>query len=330
MSNLNPKPSVGSSASVSPSLRHTAKEWDEIRKVFCSSIMADTSLNSLAQNLEGQDWPLRGPSEVPSAYFNLSFNELREQLALRGQPPSVADQLIDILKETLAFDNPFGEMVSQSQASAAEDNQLVKNLAKLKIDPDFPVSMTAFSAETLLVCDLEHINTLGEFALAAQRMATSVIVGGDFRALLNALSNIDERTLARYLPFRVGSTGLHYIEGLGQSVGAQPPAVQAALARRFKVPQSEADEALARSASSTAIEETMRTLQARAAALRGFCKDEYTDIESQIAAGASARRLVVILGDPVREAVVADMLPRPPAPTKPVGFFARLLNRIKG
>ena len=34
-------------------MKSTAKDWDEIRTAFASSIMVDTSLNSLAQNLDG-------------------------------------------------------------------------------------------------------------------------------------------------------------------------------------------------------------------------------------------------------------------------------------
>ena len=45
-------------------------------------------------------------------------------------------------------------------------------------------------------------------------MAQNVIVGGDFRKLLNALSHVDEQAIAEVLPFRRGATGLHLIEAL--------------------------------------------------------------------------------------------------------------------
>ena len=41
----------------------------------------------------------------------------------------------------------------------------------------------------------------------------NVIVGGDFRKLLNALSHVDEGALAEVLPFRRGQKGLHLVEG---------------------------------------------------------------------------------------------------------------------
>jgi hypothetical protein len=198
--------------------RYTAQQWDQVRGAFCSSILADTSLNSLAQNLEGQAWPLTGPSEVPSAYLDLSWSELRESLALRGQPPAVADLLLSILEETLAFDAPFGDMLAPSKTASVEENPVVKNLAKLKIDSAFPVGLTALSADTLVFCQLENLKTVGELALAAQRMAGAVIVGGDFRALLNALSNIDEAEIARLTELTEAAGRIDVTENLGQDV----------------------------------------------------------------------------------------------------------------
>ena len=122
-----------------PASRYTARDWDEVRIAFASSILADTPLSSLAQNLEGADWPLRGEDETPSGYIALNYQEMRERLALCGQHPRLADHLIEILKETLAFDDPFGEMVVQGEQAAIRDNPLIKNLAKLGIPEDFPV-----------------------------------------------------------------------------------------------------------------------------------------------------------------------------------------------
>jgi hypothetical protein len=301
--------------------RYTSRQWDEVRRAFCSSILADTPLNSLAQNLEGVEWPLSGPGETPSAYLELEYEEMRERFALRGQPAAVADQLIDILKETLAFDNPFGEMVTQSETAATAENPLVKNLAKLKIPADFPVRLAALSPETLLFCQLESIVTLGEFAIAAQRMAGSVIVGGDFRALLNALSHVDERTLARYLPFRPGEKGLHYIEGLAQAVGAQPVEIQAALANRLMQPLPKAAQELAGTVSQNDILVAKAGLASHADGLKVYCKTEYDQIMTQIAGGVSPRQFTSVLGDPVLEAIVADLL-------KPVVQRVSLVSRL--
>jgi hypothetical protein len=326
--NTTSQPHLNPTPSPFPSSRYTAKDWDEVRIAFGSSILVDTALSSLAQNLEGLAWPLSGRDERPSKYIDLSYAEMREMLALSGQSPRVADYLIGILKETLSFDEPFGDMVVQSEVSTSRDNPLVKNLAKLKIPADFPVTLTALSPETLLFCSLEGVTTLGEFAFMAQRMAGTVIVGGDFRGLLNALSIIDEKTLARYLPFRPGSTGLHYLEGLAQGIGAQPVAIQAALARKLKMELPEAAEELARGVSDEQLAKAKSDLLLHATTLRGYCAEEYAELQAQIAAGTSPRRLVAVLCDPAIEVVVADLI-TPAAPKTEAGLFARLARWFK-
>jgi hypothetical protein len=156
----------------------TAKEWDTIRAAFASSIMVDTSLGSLAQNLDGPEWPIKGKDETPAAYIDLTLEEVVELLALKGQPETRIDDLAGILRETLAFDDPFGEMVEQSAAQEGQDNPLRKNLAKLRIPEDFPITLTGLSAGTREFCALEKLGTLGEFAVFAQGMSRQVIVGG--------------------------------------------------------------------------------------------------------------------------------------------------------
>jgi len=58
-------------------------------------------------------------------------------------------------------------------------------------------------------------------------MSQNVIIGGDFRKLLNALSNLDEITLTEILPYRKGSKGLHLVEALAQATRAASPAARA-------------------------------------------------------------------------------------------------------
>ena len=52
-------------------MRYTSKQWDEIRGSFATSIMVDTPIHSLAQNLEGPDWPIKDKRETPAGYIDL-------------------------------------------------------------------------------------------------------------------------------------------------------------------------------------------------------------------------------------------------------------------
>jgi len=252
-------------------MKSTAKEWDEVRTAFSTSIMVDTSLSSLAQNLDAPDWPIRSKDETPSKYIDLSFDEVVELLQLKGQKPERIDQLVGILKETLAFDSPFGEMVTQAEATSARENQLLKNMAKLGIPENFPVTLTALEPGTLEFCKLEKLFTLGEFAVFAQGMSQNVIVGGDFKKLLNALSHVDEASLAEVLPFRKGAKGLHLAESLAH-VTRYPDAA------------------------------------ARAEVATTWFKDELAAIEKDVAGGGALSRHFVVLGNPEVEKKAAALL----------------------
>src|SRR5436190_11597231 len=122
-------------------MKSTAKDWDEIRSAFASSIMVDTSLNSLAQNLDGPEWPIKTKDDTPAKYIDLSYEEVVELLQLKGQQSECIDHLVGILRETLAFDNPFGDMVEQTETASNRENPLLKNLAKLGIPEKFPIAL---------------------------------------------------------------------------------------------------------------------------------------------------------------------------------------------
>lgn len=252
-------------------MKSTAKDWDDVRTAFATSIMVDTSINSLAQNLDAPEWPIKGKDDTPAKYIDLSFDEVVEFLQLKGQKPERLDQLIGILKETLAFDTPFGDMMEQAKEAAERDNALLKNMARLGIPENFPVTLTSLEPATLEFCKLENLHTLGEFAVFAQSMSQNVIVGGDFRKLLNALSHVDEASLAESLPFRPGQKGLHLVEAV-------------ALASR-------ASDAPARTE----------------LAITWF-SDEIARMEKDLAAGGSLERQFVILGNPALEKRAAELL----------------------
>jgi hypothetical protein len=288
----------------------TAKEWDAIRAAFASSLMAKTSLSSLAQNLDGPDWPIKSKDETPAKYLGLGHEEVLGLLELQGQSPERLDLLASILRDTLAFDTPFGDMVEQTQAAADHDNPVLKNLAKLAIPADFPVELTALSADTKDFCRREKLSTLSEFALAAQRMAQSVIVGGDFRALLNALSHVDEPAIARFLPFRPGAKGLHLIEAVALAVRALP-----------------ADQRVVTKGSPPA------ALAAHITRLATYFAADKTELEKQLAEpGNSLTRASSVLRDPAIEPVVVALLAphinaRAAASAKSGGWFSRLFKK---
>lgn len=321
-------------------------DWDGVRKAFVTSIMVDTSLHSLAQNLDMPDWPIRGAAEVPSKYMDYDFRELCGMPGFVNRPDRV-DQLIEILKGTLAFDEPFGEMVSAADSSQEKDNPILKNLAKLGIPEDYPMPLVALTAETREFCTLENLKTLREFALFAQNLAQSVIVGGDFRALLNALSHIDEQTLSLYLPYRPGAKGVHLIEGLALTVRAYPVELQAALAGEFGARLGDEDSARAASVPRDQVVETGTVLAQHTASYVEYFQADLAALQQQINEGVPLGRLAAVLNAPVVEVIVTNLLKAYlalPAPktsfrtttppheeevSRPRGFFATVASWFK-
>jgi hypothetical protein len=319
-----------------PAGKYTAKDWDEVRMGFHTSIMVDTSLNSLAQNLDLGDWPVKGGEETPAKYIDLTYEELHVMQGLNGHPERV-DMLITVLRETLAFDNPFGDMVEQAAEAADKDNPLSKNLSKLEIPLDFPIDLMVLSAETKEFCRLEKIATLGEFADFAQNMPPHVIVGGDFRRLLNAVAHVNEEVLATVLPFRVGTKGLHLLEALNQLIEAHSEGERLALAKRLGRRLKPEEEAKARSFDSEHLQRMAESLRLRAAPLFQRFKGERDALIAAVNAGTSLERSLMVLHDPLKESLVAALVApvirgpggAPAAPKKGglAGFFSRLFKR---
>jgi hypothetical protein len=316
--------------------KFTAQEWDDIRKRFHSSIMADTSLVSLAQNLDTKEWPIKGEDEKPSKYIDFTYDELLMLPEIAGKTDR-ADHLIGILKETLAFDDPFGEMVAQVEESSSKENPVLKTLSRLGIPEGYPMTLVNVSEATRAVCASEGVKTMGEFANLAQQMSTRVVIGGDFRALLNALSHGDEAGIGQFLPFRKGSTGLHLPEALGLASADLTRAEQLGLAKAYGAKLSAADAASAATLSPEQQGKLESRVKMAVNATLDWFKDQKAALLSDLNAGGSLERHLVVIGDPAREAIAAAQLRSAlgsalksadaDEPAKKGGFFSRLFGR---
>lgn len=315
-------------------MKYTAKDWDEVRMGFSTSIMVDTSLRSLAQNLDAEEWPLEGADEKPSKYIDVTFEELLRFPGLADHPERV-DQLISILKDTLAFDNPFGDMVEQAATASEKDNPLQKNLAKLEIPVDFPIDLTLLSADVKDFCKGEKLIALGDFANFAQNMSPQVIVGGDFRNLLNALAHVNEEALAGFMPFRPGSKGLHLLEAMVQLLAALSPGERLALYKHYGGNLTVEEEKQAAATKHAQLQSVLNVLRASTARLIGYFKAEFNKLAESLKQGGTLERHLVVLNHPQREALVAQLLI--PAlreagalaakPEQKRGLFSRLFKR---
>lgn len=286
---LRPPPgtrAMPSSAPVSPRL--SPSEWDALRMAFHGSPLVDAPLAALAQNIDGCAWPLDGAEEKPSAYIDLPYGEAIGRLRLHDLEPARLDTLADILRGTLAFDASFGAMADVASGAEAASDPLGRKLARLGIPADFPIALCNLPPGTLHFCEREELHTLGAFLDFSRGASRAVIVGGEFRDLLNAVGHNDEETLARYLPYRPHARGLHLVEALGHLVRPLDIETRIALARD---PASFPPE-----------------LRARATRLVEYFPDQHARLRADAAKGVPYARLVVSLDDLSLESAVAGLL----------------------
>ncbi len=203
-----------------PIYAHTSEDWSQLRAHFMSSMLMDTHLHKLAQNI-GLSWPLRESGETPSKYLDYSFEELPTAPGLDGQPQRLT-LLLDILKETAAFDQPFQGMVETAPPPAKKKETTVQLLKRNDIPPGYPVKFTGLSLATKDLCAAEGSVTLSDAIHFLQNLAQTVLVNGEVKQFLNALTHADTSALTRFLPIRAGSKGLHFAEAIALLIRSLP------------------------------------------------------------------------------------------------------------
>lgn len=318
--------------------KFNSSEWDEIRKKFRHSIMADTSLISLAQNLDTKEWPHDGEDEKPSKYIDFTYDELLMLPEIAGRADQ-ADHLIGILKETLAFDDPFGDMVAQVEVTAAKENPILKTLTRLQIPEDFPLLLANLSDGTRAVCASEGVTTIGAFANLGQQMSTRVVLGGDFRNALNALTHGDEEGISQFLPYRKGSTGLHLAESIGLVAAGISRGSQLCLAKYYGAKLSAADMASAKSITKDQAETQENSLRPAILTALEWFGEQKQALVKHLTEGGSMERYFMVINDPAREAIAAritsSLVKATPKEASSVssgdakkrGFFSRLFGK---
>ena len=263
-------------------------DWDALRLAFHGSPLLEASLSGLAQNIDGCSWPLETTDEKPSAYVDLSYGEALARLRAHALPPARLDVLADILRGTLAFDESFGAMAAVTGGTASPFEPIRRNLERLGIPSDFPISLCALTPGTIHFCERESLHTLGAFLDFSRSATRSVIVGGEFRDLLNAVAHIDEATLARYLPFRPRTSGLYLVEALAHLVRPLDIEARIALARNPDAAPPE--------------------LRARATRLVEHFAEQTAHLRALAAQNVPFTRLVASLEDLSLESAVAGLL----------------------
>lgn len=324
---------MDSSSSTSP--RYTEQDWEEIRAAFMSSIMVETHLARLAENL-GVDWPYESADETPAKYLAHSYDEL---VAMKGfqESPEQLDILIDILKDTMSFDDPFGEMVENVDSD--KEDEAIKILQKLRIPLDFPIRYCWFSEDTRMFCEAEEIETVEHFIRFSQNMAENVVVGGDFRGLLNAIANQNSDGISQHIPIRIGYNGVFLAESIGLAVKSLGQDELYELALKHGAQLSDEEEASRRKLMPPEIEKAEGLLRQKLEDVLSFFPEQKVELQEKIGEGISLERYFMVINNPKREAIavalIGDMVDgiAPKADStkkakkkKKKGFFAKLFG----
>lgn len=320
-------------ASSSTSPRYSEQDWEEIRAAFMSSIMVDTHLINLAENL-GVEWPYDAPEETPAKYLAHSYDELMMMKGFQKSPEQF-DLLIDILKDTMSFDDPFGEMVEHVDSD--KEDEAIKIMSKLHIPLDFPIKYCWFSEDTRMFCEAEEIENVENFIRFSQNMAENVVVGGDFRGLLNAIANQNVEGISRHIPIRVGYHGVYLAEAIGLAVKSLGRDEVLELALKYGAQLSDEEEQSRRKLMPPEIEKAEGLLRQKIEDVLNFFPEQKLELQEKIGEGISLERYFMVINDPKLEAIsvalIGDMVEGIASKKditkkkkKKKGFFARLFG----
>ncbi len=310
-----------------PLEKYSAEEWNHIRKRFFNSILNDTEIAKLGQNV-GISWPFKGKGETASKYIEYDFEELQSVPGLVGKQRRI-QTLMDILRETLAFDDPFSDMVDTVESESEEDDTFERILAKLEIPPNYPVEFIHFEPDTKELLKNEDVNTLIEIIHFGQKIARNVVVGGDLKTFLNGLAHKDEVGIAKHLPYRRSIRGLHLAEAIGLIAGDLPEAAQLHLLAQGEVSLTDEEMATLSKASTLNIEASTKSAVEKVAKVCEWFTAEAADLEQVFATGGSPERYFIMINDPRREriALVLAKLHLEIDDNKKSGFLGKLFGR---
>lgn len=307
--------------------KYSAEEWEHIRKRFFNSILNDTEIAKLGQNV-GISWPFKGAGETPTKYIEYDFEELHSVPGLIGKKRRIKN-LMDILRETLAFDDPFSEMVDTVESESEEDDTFERILAKLEIPPSYPAGFVHFAPETEALLEDEGVSTLIDVIHFAQKIARNVVVGGDLKTFLNGLAHKDELGIAKHLPYRRGIRGLHLAEAIGLIANDLPEAAKLQLCSQAGVILSAEEEAIIAKASSLKTEASVKAALERVAKVIEWFTAEAGELKQTFSSGGSPERFFIMINDAQRErlALALTKLHLGIRDNKKSGFFGKLFGR---
>ena len=283
--------------------RYSAEEWEHLRKRVFNSILNDTEIAILGQNAS-ISWPFKGSDETPAKYIAFDFDELQSVPGLVGKKSRI-NKLMDILRETLAFDDPFSDMADTVEEESAVDDAFERILEKLEIPLDYPAEFIHFSPETKELLKSEGIETLIQAIHFGQNMGRGVVVGDDLKSFLNGLAHVDVPSIVKHLPYRRTERNLHLAEAVGLIASDLDEPIQLELLSQAGVSLSEDEEALRKRANQDVVDAALKQAMARFDALCTWFTQEAADLEQICKTSGEVERYFIAINESRRERVAS-------------------------
>jgi hypothetical protein len=308
--------------------KYSSAEWDQLRsRFFFDPIMSESEIAKLGQNV-GISWPFKDSDETVAKYLEFEFEELNSVPGLVGKKGRVRT-LMDILRETLAFDDPFGDLAQAVESDCVVDSTFDSILTKLEIPVDYPIDYIHFSKETKEMLHSEGMKTLIDCIHFGQKLGSDALSGGDLKNFLNGLAHKDEAGVAELIPFRPGMRGLHLAEAIGLIARDLSQAAKLSLMKTSGATLTAEEQMVLASEDEQAIEASLRTAKAQLNKVCGWFKDDAVVLEEIFNTGGAPERYFIMINKPERERLAVELAKMHfvVEEEKKPGLFGRIFGR---
>ncbi len=274
---------------------YNSDAWDSLRKRFAGSEMSDMELHILGQNA-GKSWPFKGSDETPAKYLEFDFEELGSVPGLIGKKRRI-QILMDILTETLAFDDPFADMADKVEADGEHDVTYERVMVRFEIPEAYPAKFIAFDTEGRELIKSQGCETLGEVVRFIADLPFDSVGAADLKTFLNLLGHKDEIGIGRYIPYRRGKPGLHLAEAVGLIAANLPENLQLELLSQTGLELKPDESAQLEAASTLTLEGQLKTALEQLDAIAEHFAEEAAALQQLIEEGGSYQRYFITIND---------------------------------
>ena len=306
--------------------KYSADEWEHFRERFSESILKTTEIAELGRSV-GISWPFKGSGETPEKYIRFSFEELQNVPGLIGKKKRVND-LMDVLREILAFDDPFSNMMDTVEKKNNENRVYKRVLKKLEIPENYPVHLMFFSPETQKLLHKKGVTTLMEAIRFGERLSES---DDDLNSLLSGLALVNESTIRKHLPFRLGQRGLHLPEAVGLMVRNIDEQVRVELLKQAGISVAGSEDSDQETTKSGAKEASLQVVSVRFNELCSWFDTQTDELKQACSSPESIERYFLPINDAEieRVAIALAMIHFGDSKKTESGMFQKVSNLFK-